>query len=99
MSYRAGRMGSPMVGTDVLNKRVMTDGIELGRVVDVILDEPGERTIGFDVLCGDGSHRFLPFVTARVGDEDVEVESSLMLLEREQLDFYRARGRGLRSAP
>jgi hypothetical protein len=86
-----------MDGADVLNKRVVTGGIELGRVVDVILDETGERPVGFDVLCGDGSHRFLPFAIARVGDEGVEVDSSLMLLEREQLDFYRAHGRALRS--
>jgi PRC-barrel domain len=86
-----------MDGADVLNKRVVTGGIELGRVVDVILDESGERPVGFDVLCGDGSHRFLPFAIARVGDADVEVESSLMLLERDQLDFYRSHGRALRS--
>jgi hypothetical protein len=86
-----------MDGADMLNKRVVTGGVELGRVVDVILDESGQRPVGFDVLCGDGSHRFLPFAIARVGDENVEVESSLMLLEREQLDFYRAHGRALRS--
>jgi sporulation protein YlmC with PRC-barrel domain len=86
-----------MEGADLLNKRVVTDGIELGRVVDVILDESGERPVGFDVLCGDGSHRFLPFAIAHVGAKDVEVESSLMLLGREQLDFYRAHGRALRS--
>ena len=45
----AGRMN----GTDLLNKRVHTNGIELGVVVDVILDEAGERTIGLDVRCGD----------------------------------------------
>jgi len=63
----------------------------------VILDELGERPIGFDVLCRDGSHRFLPFPTARVEGEHVEVDSPLMLLEREQLDFYREHGRALRS--
>jgi hypothetical protein len=86
-----------MKGLDALNKRVLTSGIELGRVVDVILDESGERPIGYDVLCGDGSHRFLPDPTARIDDEHVEVDSSLMLLETEQLEFYRERGRALRS--
>ncbi|HEY7148891.1 MAG TPA: PRC-barrel domain-containing protein [Gaiellaceae bacterium] len=86
-----------MRGVEVLNKRVLTGGIELGRVVDVILDEAGERPVGFDVLCGDGSHRFLPFPTARLEGEHVEVDSPLMLLEREQLDFYREHGRALRS--
>jgi hypothetical protein len=90
-------MERPMQGVEVLNKRVLTGGIELGRVVDVILDEAGERPIGFDVLCGDGSHRFLPFPTARLDGEHVEVDSPLMLLERDQLDFYREHGRALRS--
>ena len=87
-----------MRGVEVLNKRVVTSGrIELGRVVDVILDDSGERPVGFDVRCGDGSHRFLPFPTARIGGEHVEVDSPFMLLEREQLAFYRERGRALRS--
>jgi hypothetical protein len=87
-----------MRGVEVLNKRVVTSGgIELGRVVDVILHGSGERPVGFDVLCGDGSHRFLPFPTARIERERVEVDSPFMLLEREQLDFYRERGRALRS--
>ena len=86
-----------MRGVEALNKRVLTSGIELGRVVDVILDESGERPVGYDVLCGDGSHRFLPHPTARIEGEHVEVDSSLMLLEREQLDFYRERGRALRT--
>ena len=86
-----------MRGVEALNKLVMTSGIELGRVVDVILDESGDRPIGFDVLCGDGSHRFLPFPTARLEDEHLEIDSPLMLLEPEQLDFYREHGRALRS--
>jgi sporulation protein YlmC with PRC-barrel domain len=87
-----------MRGAELLNKRVLTGGIELGRVVDVILDEEGDRPIGLDVRCKDGEHRFLPLATADVGDGDVLVDSPLMLLERDQLDFYRARGRALRSA-
>ena len=90
-------MPGRMRGVEVLNQRVMTGGVELGRVVDVILDESGSRPIGFDVLCGDGSHRFLPFPTARLEGEHVEIDSPLMLLEREQLDFYREHGRALRS--
>ena len=87
-----------MRGVEVLNKRVVTSGrIELGRVVDVILDDSGERPVGFDVRCGDGSHRFLPFPTARIEGEDIQVDSPLMLLWRDQLDFYRERGRALRS--
>jgi len=82
---------------ELLNRRVVMDGIELGRVVDVILDETGERPVGFDVLCGDGSHRFLPYATALIGGDEVEVGSALVLLGRDQLDFYRRHGRALRS--
>jgi PRC-barrel domain len=84
-------------GVELLNKRVLTGGIELGRVVDVILDESGERPVGFDVRCGDGTHRFLPFPTARLAAGHLEVDSPLVLLERAELEFYRERGRALRS--
>jgi len=87
-----------MRGVELLNKRVLTGGIELGRVVDVIFDESGENAIGLDVRCKDGENRFLPMATANVGDGDVVVDSPLVLLEPDQLDFYRTRGRALRSA-
>ena len=87
-----------MKGVELLNKRVVTGGIELGRVVDVIFDESGENAIGLDIHCKDGENRFLPMATAEVSDGEVTVGSSLMLLERDQLDFYRAKGRALRSA-
>ncbi len=87
-----------MRGVELLNKRVVTGGIELGRVVDVIFDESGENAIGLDVHCKDGENRFLPLATADVDDGDITVGSSLMLLEPDQLDFYRAKGRALRSA-
>ena len=87
-----------MKGVDLLNRRVVTRGIELGRVVDVILDEAAELPIGLDVRCGDGENRFLPLATAQIGEADIEVDSPLLLLEAAQLDFYRARGRALRSS-
>jgi len=87
-----------MRGVDLLNKRVVMDGIELGRVVDVLLDETGERPVGFDVLCGDGSHRFLPYATAHLGHDEIEVASPFVLLGRDQLEFYRRHGRPLRSS-
>jgi sporulation protein YlmC with PRC-barrel domain len=87
-----------MRGVELLNKRVVTGGIELGRVVDVILDESAENAIGLDVRCKDGENRFLPLVAADVEDGEVTVDSPLVLLERDQLDFYRAKGRALRSS-
>lgn len=86
-----------MTGVELLNKRVLLDGVELGRIVDVLLDESGQRPVGFDVLCGDGTHRFLPYATALLGGDEVEVGSPLVLLGRDQLDFYRRHGRPLRS--
>lgn len=86
-----------MRGVELLNKRVVTGGIELGRVVDVLFDESGENAIGLDVHCKDGVNRFLPMAAADVDDGEVTVGSSLLLLERDQLDFYRAKGRALRS--
>jgi sporulation protein YlmC with PRC-barrel domain len=86
-----------MTGVELLNKRVVTGGIEVGRVVDVIFDETGENAIGLDVRCRDGENRFLPMATADMDDGDVLVDSPLVLLEPDQLDFYRTRGRALRS--
>ena len=80
-----------MNGGDLLMR-----GLQLGRVVDVIIDED-EKPIGLEVLCGDEELRFVPVVAARIGKEEVEVDSPLTMLEPEQLDFYRSRGRTLRS--
>jgi PRC-barrel domain len=94
-----GHNGRRMRGVELLlNKRVVTGGVELGRVVDVILGEEGDHPIGLEVRCKDGANRFLPIATAELGEEDVVVESPLVLLEPDQLDFYRTRGRALRSA-
>ena len=86
-----------MRGIELLNRRVLTGGIELGRVVDVIFDLTGENAIGLDVRCKDGENRFLPMAAADVREGEVTVGSSLLLLERDQLDFYRTKGRALRS--
>ena len=57
----------------------------------MIFDESGESAIGLDVHCKDGEHRFLPLATADLDEEDVTVGSPLLLLEPDQLDFYRAK--------
>lgn len=83
---------------DLLNRRVLLrGGIELGRVVDVILELDAERPLGLDVLCGDGERRFLPMAAVGRLGSDIEVESSLTLLEPAELAFYRAHGRSLRA--
>ena len=89
-------MGGRMNEVNLLNRRVLMRGIELGRVVDVILGGTTGRPIGLDVRCGDGDHRFLPLAAARVTEEDLEIDSPLLLL-KDELEFYRSRGRALRA--
>jgi hypothetical protein len=72
-------------------------GIELGRPADVLLDRDSLRVVGLDVLCGDEVHRFLPLPTAAIGDDDLTIHSPLVLLEEDELGFYRARAFSLKS--
>ena len=71
-------------------------GIEIGHAVDALVDPVQNRVLGFDVLCRDDSHRFLPLRAATVEPEQISVGSALTLLEEDQFDFYRKRGRRLR---
>jgi hypothetical protein len=84
---------------ELLQLPVRVHGIQLGRPVDLILDVgPPPRVVGFDVLCGDDEHRFLPLAAATIADGEIEVRSTLTLLERPQLTYYRERGDTLRAA-
>lgn len=85
-------MGSMSSG-DVLALPVRMHGIGLGRVVDLIVDVDVRRVLGFEVRCGDETHRFLPLAAARVSGDQIAVASPLILLD--ELAFYRARGQGL----
>ncbi len=78
---------------------VLVRGIRLGEVESVLLDAAEPRIVGFDVLCGDGANRFLPYSTARRGATGIDVESTLTLLDTRELQFYRARTRSLASVP
>jgi hypothetical protein len=77
--------------SELLALPVRMHGISLGRPVDALLDEGGERVIGFEIVCGDGAHRFLPFPVARIRPDGIAVESALTLLDERDLDYYRAR--------
>jgi hypothetical protein len=68
--------------------------IRLGVVVDVLLADGLRRVLGFDVLCGDRAHRYLPLAACEVEDAAVSVVSALVLM-RQELEFYRERGRAL----
>lgn len=83
-------MGSLRAG-GTLRLPVRLHGILLGRTADLLLDPAEWRAVGFDVLCGDGASRFLPFTTAEIGGDEITVDSALMLLE--DVEFYRTRAR------
>ncbi len=84
-------------GNEVLALPLRLHGIELGRPVDVLLDRETLRVVGLDVLCGDEEHRFLALPTAAVDDDGLRIHSPLVLLEEDELGFYRARAFSLKS--
>lgn len=84
-------------GDELLGLPVRLHGIELGRAVDVLLDRYGLRAVGLDVRCGDEVHRFLPLLTAAIDEEALTIHSPLVLLEEDELRFYRARAFALSS--
>jgi hypothetical protein len=90
---RSALRGSGISVGDLLALPVRMRGISLGRPIDVLLDETGERVVGFELLCGDGAHRFLPFAVADIRDVEIAVASALTLLEERDLDYYRQRTR------
>ena len=85
-------------GDAILSLPLRLHGIELGRPVDLLLDRENLRVVGLDVLCGDEVHRFLPLPTALVGEDGLTIHSPLVLLEEDELGFYRARAFTLKSS-
>jgi hypothetical protein len=79
----------------VLALTVRMHGIELGTPIDVLLDRRADRVIGFEVLCGDHARRFLPFAVAQVCEDQIAIDSSLMLIDERDLEFYRRHARSL----
>ena len=77
--------------TNLLALPVRLHGIQLGRPVDVLLDRDELRVLGLDVECGDEIHRFLPLPTAVIAAGEIAIRSPFVLLEADQLAFYRAR--------
>jgi sporulation protein YlmC with PRC-barrel domain len=85
-------MGSIAFG-DILALPVRLHGIGLGRVVELVVDLDVRRVLGFEVRCGDETHRFLPLAAAHVHEDRIAIGSPLTLLD--ELEFYRGRGHGL----
>ena len=90
---RWGRIAavSARSGRELLALPVRLHGIQLGQPVDLLLDREALHVVGLDVVCGDDAHRFLPLPVAVVSDAQVAIRSPLVLLEEDELDFYRAR--------
>jgi hypothetical protein len=81
---------------ELLRLPVRVRGIDVGRPVDIIVDRDRTRALGFDVLCGDDAHRFLPFAVAAVRDDEIEIFTPLVLLDFGQVGFYRDQAAWLR---
>ena len=74
---------------------VRIHGIHLGRPVDVLLDRSLDRVVGFEVACGDGARRFLPFAVAEIREQEIAAASALALVDERELDYYRKNSRRL----
>src|SRR5690242_18357553 len=80
---------------ELLQLPVQLQKIRLGRAVDLLLDAKTWRVLGFVVLCGDESLRFLASPAAELRGDEIAVPSAFLLLE--DVEFYRRRTRSLRS--
>ena len=81
---------------DLLQRIVRLHGVQIGHVVDVLLDPTDDNPIGLDVRCEDGKHRFLPLAAASLVADEVLIESPFALLDGDELEFYRERSVTLR---
>lgn len=88
-------MRDPIAASELLLLPVRVRGIELGRPVELLLDDGERRAVGLDLVCGDDARRFLPLGAGHVGSDEIEVDSALVLLEEGDLAFYRRHGREL----
>jgi hypothetical protein len=82
-------------GTTLLQLPVRLHGIRLGQPVDLLLDVDNWQVLGFVVLCGDESTRFLPYAACSAAEGAIVVRSALMLFE--DVAFYEKRGVSFRS--
>ena len=87
-------MGS-LSASACLQLPVRLHGIQLGRPTDLLLDVDTRHAVGYVVLCGDGSQRFLPYAASQTSEHEIAVVSALMLLE--DVAFYAKRSVSFRS--
>jgi hypothetical protein len=84
--------------SELLSLPVRMHGIQLGKPVDALLDAHVDRLLGFEVLCGDGARRFLPFAVAKLQADEIALESALTLIDERDIDYYRRNSRRLADA-
>jgi hypothetical protein len=82
-----------LTGEKLRRLPVRLRGILLGRPADLILHPSAPRLLGLDVLCGDGTHRFLPSSASMVREEEIEVGSPFVLLDLPSDSLYRSHAR------
>jgi hypothetical protein len=80
---------------ELLQLPVQLHGIRLAQPIDLLLDPAEWRALGFVLLCGDESERFLVFAAAEPHEDAIGLPSALVLLE--DVEFYRDRSRSLRA--
>jgi hypothetical protein len=76
--------------TSLLRLPVRMDGVELARPVDALVDADGDL-VGPEILCGDGSRRFLPAAAAEILADEIRVGSPLVFFDALELAWYRER--------
>jgi hypothetical protein len=84
--------------SELLSLPVRMHGIQLGKPVELLLDVRADRLLGFEVLCGDGARRFLPFPVARLQSNEIALESALTLIDERDIGYYRSHSRRLAEA-
>jgi hypothetical protein len=84
--------------SELLSLPVRMHGIQLGKPVDALLDATVDRLLGFEVLCGDGTRRFLPFSVAQFRPHEIALESALTLIDERDIGYYRRNSRRLAEA-
>ena len=73
---------------DLRGLPVRTNGIELARIVAVLVGDAGEL-VGFELVCRDGSRRFLPAAAAEIRAGEIHVSTALVFLDERELVWYR----------
>ena len=83
--------------TELLRLPVRHNKVEVGRPTDLMLDVDGARALGLEVVGRDNGRRFLPLAVATIENDAIVIDSPLVLLDEDELGFYRRRGTMLRT--